>query len=26
MHSSLDTFNLFYVNRFVDHHLFANLS
>ena len=25
MHSSLDTFNFFYVNRFVDHHLFANL-
>jgi hypothetical protein len=26
MHSSLDTFNIFYVNRFADHHLFANLS
>ena len=26
MHSSLDTFNIFYVNRFADHHSFANLS
>jgi hypothetical protein len=26
MHSSLDTFNTFYVNRYADHHLFANLS
>ena len=26
MHSSLDSFNTFYVNRFADHHLFANLS
>jgi hypothetical protein len=26
MHSSLDTFNIFYVNRYADHHLFANLS
>jgi hypothetical protein len=25
MHSSLDSFNIFYVNRFADHHLFANL-
>jgi len=26
MHSSLDTFNIFYVNRFADHHSFTNLS
>jgi hypothetical protein len=26
MHSSLDIFNTFYVNRFADHHSFANLS
>ena len=26
MHSSLDMFKNFYVNRFADHHLFANLS
>lgn len=26
MHSSLDTFKLFYVNKFADHHAFANLA
>ena len=26
MHTSLDTFNIFYVNRFADNHSFANLS
>ena len=26
MHTSLDTFKVFYVNKFADHHLFANLT
>jgi hypothetical protein len=26
MHSSLDTFKLFYINKFANHHAFANLA